>query len=166
MPATYEAIATTTLGSAAATITFSSISSAYTDLKLIFVYKGTTTAGARLRINNDTSTLYSYQYASASRTSAIAGLTTTTDVIPTHFSVSAPTTTFATLIVDFIAYTGSTNKQMLLTTNMDQGSTTGEVNRMASLYRSTSAINRIDLFRTGGNYDIGSTATLYGILKA
>jgi hypothetical protein len=42
MPATYEPIATTTLGGAAATITFSSISSAYTDLRIVLV--GTTTA--------------------------------------------------------------------------------------------------------------------------
>ena len=35
--ATYEPIATTTLGSAASTITFSSISGSYTDLILVFL---------------------------------------------------------------------------------------------------------------------------------
>jgi hypothetical protein len=37
MPATYEPIATTTLGTAAAFITFSSIPATYTDLRLVIV---------------------------------------------------------------------------------------------------------------------------------
>ena len=37
MPATYEPIATTTLGSAATNITFSSIPATYTDLRLVLV---------------------------------------------------------------------------------------------------------------------------------
>ena len=61
MPATYEPIATTTLGSAAASITFSSIAGTYTDLRLVMV--GTTSASdwAFVRFNgtDGSSTAYS-----------------------------------------------------------------------------------------------------------
>jgi ethanolamine utilization microcompartment shell protein EutL len=63
MAKTYEPIATTTLGSAAASYTFSSISGSYTDL--ILVVDATTTAGNRalqLVLNSDTGTNYSATY--------------------------------------------------------------------------------------------------------
>ena len=62
MAATYTPIATTTLGSAQSSYTFSSISSAYTDL--ILIYNGTVTAtgkDVRFYYNGDNSSgLYSF----------------------------------------------------------------------------------------------------------
>jgi len=167
MPATYEAISSTTLTSATSTITFSSISSAYTDLKLVFVYKGTNGSAGRFTLNNDTSNLYSYMYVTGNGTS-LSGtqVSNTSGPVPLTFGTSSPTTTFVTSIIDIVAYRGSTNKTILGTTHMNQGATTGEVNRVAYLYRSTSAITRIDLTRTSGAFDVGTMATLYGILKA
>ena len=52
MAITYEPIATTTLGSAAASVTFSSISGSYTDLVLIVVPKATTGDYIRCRVGN------------------------------------------------------------------------------------------------------------------
>jgi hypothetical protein len=46
MTATYEKIATTTLGSAQADITFSSISGAYTDLVIIYTLNAATTTSS------------------------------------------------------------------------------------------------------------------------
>ena len=60
MPATYEKIATTTLGSAAADITFSSIASSWTDIRLVFT--GTSSvdySNLFCRLNSDTGTNYS-----------------------------------------------------------------------------------------------------------
>jgi hypothetical protein len=63
MPAgnTYEAIATQTLGSAAASVTFSSIPSTYTDLVLVcnFETSSNAIAGVYIQFNGDTSTNYS-----------------------------------------------------------------------------------------------------------
>jgi hypothetical protein len=50
MPATYEPIATTTLGSAATTITLSSIPSTYTDLRLVTVLSNNGAGGDSLYI--------------------------------------------------------------------------------------------------------------------
>ena len=59
--ATYEPIATQTLASAAATITFSSIAATYTDLRLIFA-KPIGGSSLLLRFNSDTATNYSWTY--------------------------------------------------------------------------------------------------------
>jgi hypothetical protein len=69
------------------------------------------------------------------------------------------------LTVDFFNYTGSTNKTMLLTTSMDKNGS-GEVNRAVAMYASSSTISSILIRRASGNYIAGTTATLYGILKA
>ena len=60
MATTYEPIATNTLGSAAANITFSSIPATYTDLRVVVVALTTNNNwNIELRLNSDSSTLYS-----------------------------------------------------------------------------------------------------------
>ncbi len=59
MPTTYEPIATTTLGSAAATITFSTIPATYTDLRVVWVGTVTVADSAGMRFNSDSGTNYS-----------------------------------------------------------------------------------------------------------
>ena len=61
--ATYDLIASQTLGSAATSITFSSIAASWTDLRLVFVGKasiGATYISPWIQINSDTSTNYIY----------------------------------------------------------------------------------------------------------
>lgn len=61
MPGTYEPIATTTLSSAASSITFTGISQAYTDLVMVFNGDLTSITGAGIRVgNNSLDTGYSY----------------------------------------------------------------------------------------------------------
>lgn len=60
MTATYESIETTTLGSAAANITFSSIPSTYTDLVVVYTLKAeTASADIYMRFNSDSGSNYS-----------------------------------------------------------------------------------------------------------
>jgi len=164
MPATYEPIATTTLSSSAASITFSSISSSYTDLRLVLLSLGDNTAGPQLRINNDSSSLYSYTYLAGSGSGVSSG-TGSSNLIATYWTTGYPTDSTPMLTVDFFNYTGSTNKTMLLTTSMDKNGS-GEVNRAVAMYASSSTISSILIRRASGNYIAGTTATLYGILKA
>ena len=60
MALTYEPIATTTLGATAISITFSSISSAYTDLKIIMtVASGPNSNAIQILFNSDSTNNYS-----------------------------------------------------------------------------------------------------------
>ena len=162
MPATYEPIATTTLGSAANTITFSSIPATYTDLKIVW-FGIQSTSQFRFRFNNDTATNYSYNVLQGDGTSASSSRFATQSFI--YASTSAAATYGAFMSIDVMSYAGSTNKTALVTTSRDLNGS-GSVDRGIGLWRSTAAINRVDLYLGSGNMNAGATATLYGIKSA
>ena len=167
MPTTYEPIATTTLGSAASTITFSSISSAYTDLRVVLV--GTLSATGylpQLRLNNvSTGTLYSYTTLVGNGTAASSGRQSNQNVFEWgDFGLNSTTIPFLAT-VDIFSYAGSTNKTCLFTLNNDNNGS-GDVTRMVGLFRSTSAITEVNIRQASTTYAAGTTATLSGILKA
>ncbi len=170
MPATYEPIATTTLGSAAATITFSSISAAYTDLRLVFCgYSVNTDTYAQMRFNSDTGSNYSSTGLRGNGTAASSyRLTGGTFIYLNNGSNGlnrAGNNRPSMLSVDVFSYAGSTNKTSLITTSNDDNGG-GTVERSVGLWRNTAAITSITLLLDSGNYAAGTTATLYGILKA
>lgn len=165
MPATFEPIATTTLGSATATISFTSISSAYTDVRLVLVGTHETTAATiRMQVNTDTGTNYSYTELAGDGASATSARGTTSSRIncgAANFNSTLP----SLITADWFSYTGSTNKTCLVTASQDRNGS-GTVYRTVGLWRSTSAITSIQVFPSTGNFATGTTATLYGILKA
>lgn len=163
MPTSTEvAIATTTLGSATNTITFSSISSSYTDLRLIIVATATSTSNSvNIRLNNDSGSNYSITRLYGNGSSASSDRFTNRTQIDATLGGFLDTTPVL-FQLDLLSYSGSTNKTVLLSQNEDNNGS-GFVGRAVSLWRNTTAINRIDIICTQ-NMDAGSTATLYGIL--
>jgi hypothetical protein len=161
MPATYEKIQSTTLTSSAATISFNSISSAYTDLRLtLLIIKG---GYAQLQLNGTATSNYSYTYMDGSGSSAVSGRAINDDwfyLSQRPFSTTVPH--FITF--DFFSYAGSTYKTCLNTYSQDANGS-GYAGMQVGLWRQTSAINSIYLFG-GTDFLSGTTATLYGILKA
>lgn len=162
--ATYEPIATTTLGSAASSITFSSIAGTYTDLRLA-VY-GIASSGSFLspgcRFNSDTGSNYSYTSISGDG-SAAASLRTTSGTnigFNTQYSITSSIGGFLT--ADVFSYAGSTYKTVLTTASVDQNGA-GAVERIVGLWRNTAAITTLTL---NGSFGSGTTATLYGIKAA
>lgn len=163
MASTYEKISTTTLGSAASTITFSSIPATYTDIVLIFNGLRTSSGDLdlQLRFNSDTGSNYSdselrswANNIGASRNSnatfiRLGVLTADRGILNTHIMNYSNTTTYKTVI-----------------SRQDSVNTAYGMNMKACLWRSTSAINSITLGASAGNFETGATATIYGILKA
>jgi hypothetical protein len=165
MPATYEPIATTTLGSAASSITFSSIPATYTDLRLVLFVKTSAGDDLQLRFNTSTTTAYSYIYLYGNGTATASGSQTTVTYINPSQPNQLPTTQFSLITADIFSYAGSTNKTVLCTNSNDL-SGSGVVERTVGLWRDTSAINQIVLSPSSGQFTIGTSATIYGILKA
>jgi hypothetical protein len=162
MPATYEPIATTTLGSAAATITFSSIPATYTDLRLVLVNIPTASLRARLQINGDTGTNYSsiIMTGDGSTTSSVSNIND-----PSFRVYGTNSAALSMFTYDFFSYAGSTYKSILATYSGDSNGS-GLVTSAVALWRSTSAINQLTMIVSTSTYAAGTTATLYGILKA
>ena len=154
MTATYDCIATTTLGSAQSSVTFSSISGSFTDLVLIWSGTGTTTAGFNIEFNSDaTAGNYSFSRIYGNGSSAISDRGTSAqnwNGIHTAQSMG---------ILQIQNYANATTFKTTLTRNQYQDIVLAAV----GLWRSTSAINQVKLTIGSGSINSGSTFTLYGI---
>lgn len=165
MAATYEPIATTTLGSSTSTITFNSISGSYTDLRLVVVpISSGSTNSMSITFNNITSTSYSFTriYADGSSVSSSRGSNQTSLTLDAGSTNISATPSLRT--IDIFSYSGGSYKTVFATTNCDKSSS-GALLTLCGLWRQNDAITRIDII-SDGNFASGTTATLYGILKA
>ena len=164
MAATYEPIATTTLSSAASSITFSSISSAYTDLRLVWVGSTSAATFIRMRLNSDTGSNYSTTYLTGNGTTATSFASNNA----TNMAQNSAATTIGNkcmITSDWFSYAGSTYKTALNTWINDVNGS-GLVENKVYLWRSTAAISTILLYLSAGNFEAGTTATLYGLKSA
>lgn len=176
MPSTYTPIATTTFTSAASSYTFSNIPTTYTDLILVFAdvtLSGSGAATIDLQVGNgsiDTNSNYSFTNMGArafSSTPFIASLQTTTVFRSNWYTAITPTQA-GMGIIHFMSYSNtSIFKSMLSDSRIQPGdSTYSGTETIASLWRSTSAINTIKIAPNTGSFAAGSTFTLYGIKAA
>jgi hypothetical protein len=167
MPATYEPIATTTLGTAAATITFSSIPATYTDLRLTLLVNTTSVDARNLRytFNSDTGTNYSVTRLEGNGTSALSSRATSAAYMQPTLNTTTSSTIPTFYEMDVFSYAGSTNKTSLFSLNADKNGS-GASGKVVGLWRSTAAINTIGITLNTGNFAAGTTATLYGIKNA
>ena len=166
MATTYDKIATTTLGSANALITFSSIPSTYTDLRVVVNYLsvGTTNLGLRINSNANVGGIYSDTYMRGIGTAAQSSRDTSVTLFDFLGYYGASTTIPALSTIDIFSYAGSTNKTLLWTEANDLNGT-GQVYAAVGLWASTAAIDSLYLRAGNYNFAAGTTATLYGILK-
>jgi hypothetical protein len=162
MPKTYEPIATTTLGSAATSYTFSSIPATYTDLVLVADMSATgTTNFPGIRLNGDTASNYSRTYLNGDGTSVTSSRNSESYMTIFGNAIGASRANF---IVHFMDYANTTTFKTALSRKND---TSGVSGATASLWRSTAAINSILIAsQTSDTFSIGTTFTLYGIKAA
>jgi hypothetical protein len=163
MPATYEPIATSTISGAAST-TFSSIPSTYTDLRLVF--RGTlsnSTAELGMYYGTLTGTPYSATILQGDGASATSFRVSNRDVLYVANNVFISSTQ-SLVTVDIFSYANtSINKTALITLSNDKNGS-GTVQRQVALKRNTAAISSLTLEVFVGT--ITGTATLYGIKAA
>ena len=159
MATTYEPIATTTLTSNQASVTFSSISSGFTDLILVIsAYQSGGTA-CEVQVNSDTASNYSRT--GMYGTGTTAGSFRNSNVTNSYLTLGDAATGNA--IVHFMNYSNTTTyKTWIHRENFPTGATYAAV----SLWRSTSPITSILLDAGAQPWVSGSSFTLYGIKAA
>lgn len=165
MASTYTPIATQTLGSAAASVTFSSISSAYTDLVLVVNGNTSGDLDLQMQVGNgsvDTGTNYSVTFLYGTGSAAGSGRSANQSAMGLG-GIYNSGSGIGTNLVSIQNYSNtSTYKTVLSRSNSG-----GQVNARVNLWRSTSAINIIKvLVESAGNLNTGTTVTLYGIKAA
>jgi hypothetical protein len=174
---TYTPIFTTTLGSAAASVTFSSIPSTYTDLVLVSFAQGQASGGdnrLQLQFNGDTATNYSSTYLVGNGSTASSARDTNRSQIDNVTQLAdSGSSSFSPFIHHIMNYANTTTYKTVLQRGNDAGDTTTsyrQTGASAGLWRSTSAITSIVIKGGGGNsssgFSAGSTFTLYGIAAA
>jgi hypothetical protein len=162
MPSTYTPIATTTLGSAQSSVTFSSFSG-YTDLIVVFNGgENGTNRDFQLRVGNgsiDSGSNYSYTRLLGDGTSASSNRASNTTYIENVIGNE-----MCTAIYQFQNYANTTTFKTILSRTAYASS---RVSTYVGLWRSTSAITTISFTaEAGSTINSGSTFTLYGIQAA
>jgi hypothetical protein len=162
---TYTPIATTTLSSTAATVTFSSIPTTFTDLVLVINAKnpGAGAGFIQMQFNGDSSSLYSQTTLNGDGTSATSSRASTQTVLKLGI-VGNSSQTFTGNIFHILNYNNSTTFKTILSRQAWEEGTAARV----GLWRSTAPITTITLTvdASNANYSSGSTFTLYGIAAA
>jgi hypothetical protein len=163
MPATYEIISTQTLGSAAASVTLSSIPQTYTDLVLVAQMQNTGSAQRiELQFNADTGSNYSVTRIYGN------GTTASTDRFSSvsHIDVAFVSTSGFCIANHSIMNYSNTTTYKSLVGRWDSEGNSGYATALVGLWRSTAAITSMVLTPNGVNFATGSKFTLYGIKAA
>jgi hypothetical protein len=164
---TMQLIETKTLGTAAASIEFTSIPQDGTDLFLLISGRGSNaevTSYVEVSFNGSTSSF-------TQRSLGGTGSTANSFTIPARFlgetvGNGATSNTFGNLRVYIPNYSGSTNKSFSTDGVGENNATTAQQNLTAGLWSNTAAITSVTVSAlSGANLLTGSTISLYKITK-
>ena len=170
MAITYQLIASNTLGSSAASVTFSSIPNTYTDLVLRASIR-TDGAGTNYifsRFNSDTGANYSYTHLGGSGAGA-SSFRSSSAAFNYYYNASTAadtSNTFSSLEIYIPSYLASQNKPVSGFQTSENNGATAYIGADANLWSSSSAITSILLSpSSSNNFVSGSSFFLYGIKK-
>jgi hypothetical protein len=154
-----------TLGTAAASIEFTSIPQTYTDLVVVCSLRGDQNSNGgftNIGFNSSTSN-FSTRFLQGSGSGAESG----TGVRGIGYLNNAfhTSNTFDSTTVYIPNYTGSTNKSFSADSVVENNATLGWQFIVAGLWSNTAAITSIQITPNTGNFIAGSIISLYGVLK-
>ena len=165
MTATYEKIATTTLGSAVSSVTFSTISGSYTDLVIVCsVFTSSDGTATEFQFNSDTGSNYSNTFLEGNGSATSSSRESNQSSIGMSYNIGGNSTNPCITIANIQNYSNTTTYKTLIGRwNSASGGTYPGTGAAVGLWRSTSAITSVVVKTGSGNFNSGSTFTLYGI---
>jgi hypothetical protein len=155
---TYTPLATVTLGSSAASVTFSSIPATYRDLIVVLNVGGTSTAQVRVQYNGDTGSNYSAVRMTGDGSTTSSGSATEASM---RLSASLSTAVQTALIHQIMDYSATDKHKSVLNRH---SSAATHVEATAGRWASTSALTSISFILSTGSYISGSRFDLYGVI--
>lgn len=170
MPSSRRLIASNTLTSSAASVTFSSIPGTYTDL--VVKYATRSQGGSwwnstlRMTVNNNTGALYSFTIlrASGSSPASVNASAQTNTQAGYNDGDTATSNTFSNGEIYIPSYTSSQYKPASSFAAQENNSATDNILGVAAILASTgNAITRLDFTVPGESFSAGSSFFLYGI---
>jgi hypothetical protein len=165
MPNTYTLIASNTLASTTASVTFSSIVSTYTDLLVKVSARGTnasTTVEMLVSFNGVSTNLSSRLLYG---TGAAAGSVSPSNIAGAISAANDTSSTFGNSEFYIPNYAGSTYKSVSFDSVSENNATTAYQYLTAGLWSNTAAITSITLTPAASSFATNSSFYLYGISK-
>lgn len=163
-------IADVALGVAAASFDFTSIPQTFRHLLLVKHLRGDTAAvnvNARYRANNDSTAVYYYEQFVAAGTSPTAaeGIGISSGLCGDAPAGTSPANNFGATLMLIPNYTTAHAHGWIAMSSHMRAQSTGQVvvELMGGEYYVGAAINRVTIFPSAGNWDVGSRAILYGM---
>jgi len=155
----WTALANTTLGTSANSVTFSGISGAYRDLRLVFS-GGIGSSNASFTINTDTSSTYLWTTLESNGSSATSVWNGNTYGTFANDYILWYDSSGIVVTMDILDYSSTDKHKTILTRG---NNSTRAVNGVVNRWPSTAAITSIRLNGNATNFTAGSTFTLYGV---
>ena len=162
MSATYEPIATNTLGSSQASVTFSSITGTYTDLILV-VDGETNSANTNILLEYNSDTGSNYSVTILFGTGSTAGSARVSNDTAANLGRLGDNNRSNSIMHIFNYSNTTTFKTGIGRFNVVSATENAQLGAKVSLWRNTAAITSIKVKLSTGNFDSGTTFTLYGI---
>jgi len=164
MPTTYTQIGTAqVVGSGgAASMSFSSIPSTYTDLVIKLSVRGAGVYNVVMSINGSSST-FTYRLLEGDGAAAASYSGTTGRLGNT---VTTTASTFSSIEIYMPNYAGSTNKSYSVDAVSEANATTAYADLTAGLWSTATAISSLSFSMSTGDFTQYSTAYLYGVSNA
>lgn len=163
----YDSIATTTLGSTTATVTFSSIPATYTHLQIRCLTRSSYADNGDnvyMQLNGDSASSYAWHRLIGSGASASAGTNSgvTLGLISINAASTANASTFGAAVIDILDYTNTNKKRTVRGLGGYDANGSGYVSYNSVGYFNTTAVTSITL-GTSASFAQNSTFALYGI---
>jgi hypothetical protein len=153
-------IATTTLGSAQSSITFSSIPQDYTHLQIRGISRNVVATNF-MQFNNDTASNYSSHYVLGDGATTISGVLNSTKMYA--FFSTATANIFGVAVIDILDYANTNKYKTIRSLSGGDENGSGYAELLSGNWRNTAAITSIKLSTGSGNLEQYSSFALYGI---
>ena len=162
-----EPIATTLLGSTAATITFDNIPQGYKHLQVRGIYQNNQANSSvdyvQMVINSDTSSSYVTHRLQGNGATASASATAATVYAYPTFSVQGIASIYGTFVMDILDYANVYKYKTIRTLGGYDGNGAGNVGLNSNLWMNTASITKLQFSVQTGSFNTNSRLSLYGI---